>query len=1258
MNKLWEIPVSSVTALTAERSVVVTRAILRAECGYAKQSPAALTISSRLTTADGGIDAEVNVPPELAVPADCIFRPGLTGYQIKSGMTFRPWTASAIRGELLDSKGRLHSEVERLVRRHGCYSLLCTGHDLTPKQRNDSRSLITKVLEEAGFGGYQDQIEILGASQIVEFAERYPGTASLLSSDPIQEAWLIDEWKRDAHMANAFEESEEQTQMISRIRAGIQKETKHIRVLGEPGLGKTRIVLESVKEPLIAPYVLYIQHGSQFGQTRLFRQLLKSGYDKPLVLVIDELPESELSDIWRYLKPRCGSLKIVSLDHGRDETSDEEIERLRTPRLPDETIQKILVNQVGESREIDRWVAICEGSPRVAQAVADNLCANPDDILKPPTTVPIWTRFLHGYGKRDETGARQVDCVAQHLALFSRFGYEAPVGDEAQYIAELIREVDPTIGWARFQEIVQALRGRRVLQGSRTLFFVPKALHIYLWKKFWESYGRGFDFTKTFNAMPESLHVWFMSMFKYAGGATTSHVIDEILRLDGIFSQHDALISEKGSRFLSILAEANPVAVLSLLEATLGYWTDQDLLGITDSRQQLVWALEKIAVWPAYTVRAIRLLSRLALNENSDYSNNSTGTLVGLFRIGPEAAATESTPEARLPALLRLLCGTEDAERQLGLKAMRVALDSCGRGIRIVGPEYQGLRKRAKLWIPATYGDLWQAKFAYFQALVDETRNWPASLRPEVCEALLEAVKQQIKTPPCTELALHLLGELADDSAMSPEKLNDFFYHWREYEDASEHPDIARRLRTVEGRYTRRDLTSRFQRYVLGVNWKEWDEDFRERRNKPKNRAKVLVNALARRIARHPEKIIQIQHLLAPGKNAPALWHFSEQLALNDESRTLLPELIRVTQDSKHDVCLRAYLSAVRANDPEHYVFLVREFLGKNSTAWLGASITLRSDYEDKLFILCLDALEKGWVDPLSFEVLRFGMMMDKIPPARVGRLFHLLNTDDVLGALFLLLELLDKLPFDDTSPFSSAFVFGVASRTVPDDKGLDVMHGYHWRSVCSKLANWDASLTLPLLEMLLTEMGKKYSLSYDHDVERLANELVQVDPSGAWNIVKAQFEQILPKWRSDLFSWLKGGISTFDEGVARGPIADLPVPEIREWIDKDVASRAPLIAHASLGTLDDEQGGRLTRELLLRYGQVDGVQSGISATFHSGGWTGSTSAYLKRKREKFRKWLAAGFESEVTQWIEGEIEYLDRKIVAEEIKEERSRFE
>ncbi|MNT07205.1 hypothetical protein D3C72_1419000 [compost metagenome] len=291
------------------------------------------------------------------------------------------------------------------------------------------------------------------------------------------------------------------------------------------------------------------------------------------------------------------------------------------------------------------------------------------------------------------------------------------------------------------------------------------------------------------------------------------------------------------------------------------------------------------------------------------------------------------------------------------------------------------------------------------------------------------------------------------------------------------------------------------------------------------------------------------------------------------------------------------------------------------------------------------------------FGALRVGRRIEEIPSVRVAKSLSLLSEKNTPKSLAQLVELLDLIPFDDSTPFNSDFVFGVTSRSIAiDSEGS--MCEYHWKNVCSKLIAWDPNYIPLLLDALLVAMGKNYRLSYASNVVEIANKLVQANPSGTWKIIKTHFERTLPKWRSDLFSWLKGGLGGFSDTQPRGAIVDLPVAEIFQWIEEDPSSRAPLIAHAAPATLDDEGGGQLTRGLLSRYGQLDGVRNGIGATFHSGGWTGPTSAYLRRKREKMREWLAAGFEFEVVQWIESEIEYLDRSIEREEIDEERSRFD
>ncbi|MDY6852877.1 MAG: hypothetical protein SV487_12485, partial [Thermodesulfobacteriota bacterium] len=65
-------------------------------------------------------------------------------------------------------------------------------------------------------------------------------------------------------------------------------------------------------------------------------------------------------------------------------------------------------------------------------------------------------------------------------------------------------------------------------------------------------------------------------------------------------------------------------------------------------------------------------------------------------------------------------------------------------------------------------------------------------------------------------------------------------------------------------------------------------------------------------------------------------------------------------------------------------------------------------------------------------------------------------------------------------------------------------------------------------------------------------------------------------------------------------------------------------------------------------------VLSGISATFHSGGWRGARSHYLRKKRTLLRNWLSKGYEPKVVSWIEHEIGVADKEIDGEEISEER----
>ena len=1239
--------------LSAEAAVARFRELLQCEARYAGLRPDDITISANLNVSDGGIDAQVDSTHSL--PQDTFLKVGRNGFQLKTGTTFKPWQPSSLKNELFSKSGDLVSEVRRTLELDGHYLLVCFGLDLTPQQRNDSQSLIAELFAKAGFSDKSAQIEVFGQCQIASYFERYPSLRLSLTGDSDDDFLSVSEWSQHAHMCNQIVLSEDQSELINSLREKLQGETKHIRILGEPGIGKTRLVLEAVRSEEIAPGVLYVQHGSKFSQTKLFRELLRESQKYPLVLVLDELSEREMTEIWGHLKNRCGSLKLISLDHGHDRSSDSEIELISAPRLPDQTIKLILESHVGEHKDLDRWVSICEGSPRVAQAVGENLAANPDDILKPPATVPIWDRFLFGYAQQQSDETRQVALVMRHIALFSRFGFEDPVGTEAKYIAELVARSDSAVSWSKFQEIVQSLRERRILQGSRTLFIVPWALHIHLWREYWRWYGRGFDFVNAFENMPESLHGWFMDMFRYAHDTGATPVVREILRRDGIYADREFLCSNKGTSFLSTLAEADPDSTLALIERTFGTWSREELYAFEQNRQSIVWTLGKIAVWKPTFVRATRILARLAVAENATNSNNSTGTLLALFRIGPEWAATEASPTERLPILLELLCSDDDDLKRMGLKVAKSALQTSGMGFRIVGPEHQGIKERAVLWCSQTYGEWWSKYLRYWDCLVNETRDWGDILRREANSAVIESAGEQLRISSHRKTVLPVLEQIADDAATDIQQLNHFFIQRLRWHRDEEDSFVHFRLRRLEGRLTRRSLASRLQRYVLDTTWDEWEDYSVEDGLRELTRPKRLVRVLAERVARNEDAFeCLLPKLVSSSTKTAALFVFGQALCNADKENKRLIPLLSFKSDSINSQCLGGYLAGLRARDPSKWSEVLLGLLANEDTASHGADLVCRSGFDDQVLNACMDALEAGWIGPGYFRSLCYGMSWQLVSQDGLVRLFTLLsNREDPISAN-VLVNLLDQVLKKNAWPVNSDFVFGVVTAGIHFEERLDTMHAYHWNRVCEKLIAHDPEKALPLLDVLLQQMGSNYRLSYDSYVKSLAKSLCRMSPTEAWGIVASHLLSSAPEWRGDILNWLKDGFGSFDEREIAPPIAEFPLQLILNWIAQDPEERASMIAHFAPSSLDDEFGGALTRALLMNYRNYDGVVIGISCNFHSGYWVGPRSQHLRSRRDRFRNWLNKGFDAHVMSWIENEIIDMDREIEAAEISEER----
>ena len=503
-------------------------------------------------------------------------------------------------------------------------------------QRLNNNQLIDKFKEYLSHidKKYENaKIEIWRQNNLIGFLKPFPSLALQIKGLDRSRFQSHRSWSENDDMKKEFVAGEEQKEFIISLQTALRQndnKAMHIRIYGEPGIGKTKLILEATRSDDLLPFVIYVDGANKFRDSDLMTEILRDDNQFSVILVLDECNPDSRSYIWDKLKYRGPRIRIISIYNECDDTSGN-IVYFDIPPLDNEQISKIIQEYYILKDQADRWSELCSGFPRVAHVIGFNLKTNPEDLLKPPDTVNVWERYIVSGDDPNNPEVGQRRTILRHLALFKRFGYGRPIVSEAQAIAKIIERADPQITWPRFQEIINNLKARRILQGENTLYITPKALHIKLWIDWWNIHGNTFNLNEFSQNIPTSLFEWFYEMFVYAAGSkVATQIVKELLSKDGPFQNDAILKTELGASFFLALTEADPQSALECLKRTIGKWTKEELLQFTTGRREVVWALEKIAVWRDLFGDAARLLLTLGEAENETYSNNASGIFAQL----------------------------------------------------------------------------------------------------------------------------------------------------------------------------------------------------------------------------------------------------------------------------------------------------------------------------------------------------------------------------------------------------------------------------------------------------------------------------------------------------------------------------------------------------------------------------------------------------------------------------------------------------
>ena len=1214
-----------------------------------------INVSSRINTPDGGVDATVDA--DLPAAGSDIIKPGRTCYQIKSGKAFKPWQKSVIRKELFGSGSPARQNpgegIRAFLDADGTYVLVCTGIDLVDSEHRRALKHLNEYLKETC--GYPNpRVEVWSQNNLIGFLQRFPSLSLWVNRRSGAQFQTHQSWSQngDIRVENGgmrveFVPGQAQEDLISQIRDNLRQndDTVHVRVLGEPGIGRTRLVFEATRAEDLTPLVIYCT-AAQFRNSVLMNELLRDDNQFAAILVIDECDSGSSFDIWNKLIHRGARLKLVTISNDYEDPAGRDITYYETPPLDTEQIRRIIQKYTLYDFQADRWAEFCSGSPGVAHIIGRDLKKNPNDGLKLPSTVDIWGRYV--------AGNDDLKRVLRHLALFKRFGFEQPLVTEARSIAKKAQ-----VPWMDFQEIVEGLKDRKILQGEFTLYITPKVLHIKLWTEWWKIYGRSFnleEFIQDLTPTPKLVE-WFYEMFQYAAESeAASRIVKDLLSPDGPFQDDAYLKTRLGSRFFSALTEADPKAALRCLMRTLGTWDKETLLQFTGGRRDIIWALEKIAVWRELFADAARLLLALGEAENEGWSNNASGVFAGLFlpargRVAP----TEASPEERFPILKEAFESGSKERRALALKACNVALES-RRFSRMEGPEYQGLRKEPELWTPKTDDELWDAYRRVWHLLAEQLPRLPEAEQKNGANILLERAHSLGRIANLSDMIVGTLRMLSAKALVDEKQLIKTVVEFLRSADKDLSAETRQRWEQLSNTLVPEDFHSLMRRYVgMALPSDLFDENRNYLEHGPPQ-----VHNLAQQALEVPSLLqIELPWLVTTAAQNAGIFGYT--LGNRDDGFSLLPILLDAQRNAKENASgffLGCYFRTMFESDVARWEEQLGALSGDTQLNVLIPELIQYSGMTNRAGLLLLDLAKKGIIGINAFSRQIPDSLSDEVFTAWIEFLLRLTNKSAVSIALALYDRYYIFQNPEPTPPRDLTFRLLTHPALFEESDGSwfdPTMATHQWTTIARAFLNLEPKKGLELAELMVVHFDEVGTIAsgINTDAVSVLTEITKRYPAVVWGLVSKHLGP--ENCFSSLESWLTGSdsSSTEEEG---GTLALIPRKDIWDWVDRDVENRAWYFAYRLVPhTLSvEEWPNSLARATLVRYEERDDVHRHLRANYSTESWTGDRSLHFEQKKEKLLRIRETESDANVKRWIDEYVAELGERIEHAKISEER----
>ncbi|SFI02969.1 hypothetical protein SAMN04515618_10888 [Collimonas sp. OK307] len=720
-DRIFEVDSRQIGQLTDQQLTSLLNRLLILEAEAHAIAINTIEVGLNIKTGDGGIDASIRWDTK---PAKTKFLPSnRVVFQCKAeNMGPAKCASELVAAPKKGEPQALKALVAEALRNGDTYILFTTG-TANGKQKTDRITAMRTKLKELGTPkSASAKLLVWSAEDIARWTNDYlpaivyvqavTGRATVPGLKTYTE-WLEvmpDDW--------AFHSSTSTNADILAIRKTMSQPRQAIRLNGLPGLGKTRLALESLGPtgggPGLAPHIVY--YDAEFEKTELTKHVfewIRQG--RRGVLIVDNcLPDVHLT-LQAEVLTANSKFSLMTIYSNPSENLRNVPLFLMSP-LPEKEISALAMAHTPGLSEADADVIAHMSGGFIF--FANLLCGafvrrmGIDDVLLRDNEL---LKFLWGAGNQvNEPALRTIEACS----LFESLDYMDGDTDEAKS-AIAISQIDRNEFSRRVREFIK----RGIIEKTGRFIRVrPHPLALSLCRTWWEGVSPH-RAKEVFEAIPRSMVDPLCERLKMLNTLPEAReVTAKLCEPTAPFGQAEVLFSARGARIFRALAEVNPEVTSERLHDVICATSLENLRNEHTARREWVWTLTKLIFHKRAYTSAAQSLLRLALAENERFANNATGTLVQTFQI--VLPGTEATLDERADFLADLFLSEDEAVISIALSAADAAM----RGeyfSRTGGAEHQGSSPSLDDYEASTFEEVhsyWSNVLASIAASVEAER--------------------------------------------------------------------------------------------------------------------------------------------------------------------------------------------------------------------------------------------------------------------------------------------------------------------------------------------------------------------------------------------------------------------------------------------------------------------------------------------------------------------------------------------------------